>query len=469
MNIKKSLANNFVFQLLYQVVVLVIPLVLSPFLTRKLGSEALGVYSYVNSIACYFVLFANLGIARHGQRIISQTAHDKEKQNKAFWSLFVLHIFVSSISILVYILFSLIFGGANLSIFLIEIFYVASALFDITWFFYGLENFKNVVIKNLFVKVSECILIFIFVRNSSDLWVYTLISALGLLVGQLIMIPQALKISKPVKFDYSDIKQHIRPLFVLFISVLASSLFTVFDKTLLGLMGTFNDVAFYEYSQKIVAIPKVIICVIGTVMMPRACALVKDENISKQKELIAISFLFVNIVSFSSILGLCAVAKEFAIIYYGSEFESCGAIIMCLSPVIYTVGAGDVLRSQVMIPNHMDKKFSIIISISALSNIILSIALIPFFGIYGAVIGSVFAEFLEFILTCIFCFKTIILALDLSFFVLLENFCYLMNKFIFKNNNIKTYVMYRICKLSFKHNIDYLYIVYNLILYQHLL
>ena len=73
---KQSISKNFFFQYVYQLLVLVIPLVLAPYLSRTLRETALGIFSYANSIAAYFVTLSMLGIARHGQRIISENANN---------------------------------------------------------------------------------------------------------------------------------------------------------------------------------------------------------------------------------------------------------------------------------------------------------------------------------------------------------------------------------------------------------
>lgn len=141
-----------------------------------------------------------LGIARHGQRIISENANDDIKLRKSFWSLFTVHIIVSIISLLIYLAFVVFFIKDNKTIFTIELLYVASAIFDITWLFYGLENFKSVVIKNALIKIFECICVFIFVKQPNDLGIYAFINATSILIGQAIMIPQAVKAVRPIKF-----------------------------------------------------------------------------------------------------------------------------------------------------------------------------------------------------------------------------------------------------------------------------
>lgn len=389
---RQSLKKNFIFQILYQIVVLVIPLVVSPYLTRQLGDTALGIYSYTYSIAYYFVAFAMLGISRHGQRIIAERKDDDTALRKTFWSLYFVHGIFSVLAIAAYIVFTFIWAGDYRKIYLIQTIYVASALFDVTFLFYGLENFKSVVVKNFIIKIAECVLIFCFIKSSEDLWIYTLIMSASSCLGQAIMLPQTVSVVKPIRFGWNDIKEHFKPLFVLFISVVASTLYTVFDKTLLGIMTATENVAYYEYSNKIINIPKTIIAVIGTVMFPRACACIAEGKEANAKKFMNYSLHFTSFIGIGAIFGLLGISNLFAVLYYGDSFAVCGNVMIALSPAILIIGLGDIIRTQYLIPNHKDKIHILCLIINAIINIVLSVILIPVLGVYGAVIGTLSAE-----------------------------------------------------------------------------
>lgn len=388
----QSAKKNFIFQFLYQVVILVIPLITAPYLTRKLGDTALGVYSYTYSISYYFVVFAMLGISRHGQRIIASRRNDKLALRKTFWSLYTVHAAFSALALGAYFIFIICFGGDYRTVYYIQAFYVASALFDITWLFYGLENFQSVVIKNFIVKIVECVLIFCLIKNSEDLWIYTLIMSCSILVGQFIMLPQAIRLVKPIKFGLTDIKEHFKPLFVLFIAVVATALYHIFDKTLLGIMSTKENVAYYEYSNKIINIPVNVIGVISTVLFPRACTCIARGDTKNAQKYMDYSLHFTCFLGLGAIFGFLGVSNLFIIKYYGIDFSICGNVVIALSPIIFIMGIGGIVRNQYMVPNHMDKLFTICLVINAILNLVLSIALIPVLGIYGAVVGTIAAE-----------------------------------------------------------------------------
>ena len=402
---RESLAKNFVFQFAYQALILIVPLLMSPYLTRTLMPDSLGVSTYVHSIAYYFIIAANLGISVHGRRLLSRVSSDPILLRRSFWSLFYTHIGISTAVVLVYFASITLIRPANLTIYLISGIYVLSALFDITWLFYGLENFSSVVIKNAAVKVIECVLVFCIIKSPDDLWKYTLIISLGSFLGQVLMLPQAFKMVPPIRVSKADIIPHIKPLLLFSVSVIASALYTIFDKTLLGLLSTSANVAFYEYAYRIVAIPQTFIGIIGTVMLPRACRLVEAQKADEQKKYISYSFFLSSFIGMGAMFGIYAVAEKLAIVYYGEAFEPCGKIMMALAPLSYIVGTGSILRSQYLVPNGIDKQYNLCIIYNAIINLVLSAALIPILGVYGAVVGTLAAEIFGLVYQTVLCRK----------------------------------------------------------------
>lgn len=404
---KHGLAKNFAFQLIYQVMMMFLPLILSPYLTRTLQKDALGEYSYINSITYYFYLAANLGIAKYGQRLISQSANNSNRLKQSFWSLYILHTITSLISIVAFTLFTTLFINDNRLIFYLHILYLAFALFDISWLFYGLEYFKSVVIRNAIVKLVECILIFLTVKEPGDLWKYTIIVNGGYLAGAISLWPSVIREFKGTHIKREDVIIHCKPLLTFSIATIAVFMYTIFDKTLLGIMMAKENVAYYEYSYKIVMIPIVISSVIGTVMFPRACRFAKEGDTEGQKRYFSYSVLLSTVLSVGSIFGLTAISDLLAVEYYGESFRICGKIMICLAPMIYIGSMGDIIRTQYLIPAGMDREYVRCTIFNAIINIIVSSILIPFLGVYGAVIGTTLAEIFGLIYQAAKCRKLI--------------------------------------------------------------
>ena len=235
-----------------------IPLIVSPYLTRTLGGTSLGIYAYTNSIAYYFVVFAMLGIDKYGQRIISQRRNNIINLRKTFWSLYAVHFIASIFALSGYLTYVFFICKSDITVAFVQTIYVASAVFDLTWLFYGLEKFKSVAIRNAFVRGISTVAIFVLVRSPSDLIIYTAIMAATTCIGQIVLFPQVVVAIPPIRVDKDNIKEHIKPLFTLFAAVVAATLYTVFDKTLLGIMMNKESIAYYEYSDKIINEPRLL-------------------------------------------------------------------------------------------------------------------------------------------------------------------------------------------------------------------
>ena len=391
-----KLKTNIVLQVIYQVIILIVPLILSKYITNVINKDVLGVYTYSYSIANYFVILSMLGIQKYGTRLISQAkaSGDEIFLRKSFRSLFYLHVFISLISLVSYFLIFSISQTEDRMIFIIQGIYVASALFDVTWLFYGLENFKSVIFKNIFIKICEVICIFLFVKNNGDLWIYTVIMALSIFAGQFVLIPQAIKLIKPVKVSVSDMKPHIKPMLILSVSVVASSIYSFLDKTLLGMLSASGkgDVALYEYSDKIIRIPISVLTAVETVMLPRMSYLSGLNDSTKIKKMIYNSIIIFALFSVGAMFGVISIANCFVRLWYGSDYVDCGKIIVLLSPIIFFISFGDVIRSQFLIPNKKDALFTFTVILGAVINLAINLIAIPFIGIYGAIISTLIAE-----------------------------------------------------------------------------
>lgn len=389
-----SVKKNFIFQFLYQVVILVIPLVVSPYLTRVLESKPLGTYTYTYSIAYYFVIAAMLGISKYGQRVVAERKKNVLKLRRTVWSLISLHLAVSLLVFIAYIGYTMFLCTSDKKVALAQGIYVFSAIIDFTWLFQGLERFKIVVIRNTIVKIIECVCIFAFVKSPNDIVVYTIIMSLSVCIGYVAVLPQILVAIRPIQFSLSELLEHIKPMLVLFGAAIAATVYTVFDKTLLGLLSNVSNVAFYEYSNKIITIPRTFIVIISTVLFPKSCKMASEKNYDGMNKILIQSLIINYFIGCASIFGLLAVSNMFAILYYGAEFEICGKIICMMSPLILIIGLGETLRSQYIYPLKKDKKMVLILFCNAAVNLILSVFLIPKIGVYGAVIGTSVAELL---------------------------------------------------------------------------
>lgn len=388
----KSIKVNFIYNSLYQVLVLIIPLITTPYISRILGPENTGIYSYTQSVAYYFIMIAMLGINNYGNRTCAAYRDNREVLSYKFWSIYIFQLIMSICTIILYLSYIYFIDIENKIIALIQSLYVISVAFDINWFFFGIEEFKLTTIRNSLVKILTVILILLFVKNKEDLWIYTIIMSAGTLISQLVIWTFLNRYVDLRKIAIKDIIQHIKPNLILFIPVLAVSLYKVMDKIMIGILSDMIQGGYYESSEKIVNLPIVLITSLGTVMLPRMSNLAAKKEIAKSKEYIENSMIFVLFFSIAFTFGLIGIAPVFVPIFFGIEFTECSKLICCLSPIIICISWANVIRTQYLIPNARDKEYIQSVILGAAINLLINLSLIPKFGSIGAVVGTVVAE-----------------------------------------------------------------------------
>ena len=389
---KKSVKINYFYNLIYNLLTLLLPLLTTPYLSRVLGVENIGIYGFTNSIVTYFVLFGCLGTTLYGQREIAYVQDDKEKQSKVFYEIFFVKLISMFISILLYG-FSFCLDGKLSLYYQILLIYLVANVFDISWYLQGIEEFDKTVIRNLIVKVLSIILIFVLVKKPDDLWIYFTIFAGSELLGNITMWIYVPKYLNKPNFKKLNLKKHLKPILMLFIPQIAIKVYTVLDKTMIGVIsGNMNDVGFYEQGQNIVRALIVIITAYGTVMASRIAYTYKNSDKKETINYLKSSFRFSWLLGIPLMLGTIAVADKLVPWFFGDGYDPVSNIIKFTSPLIIAIGLNNVLGMQYLVPIGRQKDFTTAVVIGALSNFVLNNILIRLFGTIGAVIASVLAE-----------------------------------------------------------------------------
>ncbi len=386
--------SNLIYNTVYQILILLIPLITMPYISRILGVNGIGIYSYTYSIVCYFMILSMIGFNNYGNRTIAKSRDDKKLLTKNFKEIHLLQIITTTIMIFLYFLFLLISKSDYKLIFLLQSMCVLSCMFDINWFFFGLEEFKLTVLRNSIIKIISLALIFVFVKTKNDVWIYTLILSGSTLISQLSLWPFVNKrIDKEMKVKY-DLKKHIIPCLKLFLPVIAVTIYRIMDKTMLGFFSGVEEVGFYENAEKIINVPVAIITAFGTVMLPKMSN-IYSKNKSQEKSLLLMekSISLIMFLSFAMTFGIFAISKNFSTIFFGKPFAKTGLLIQYLSITIIFLGWGNVVRTQFLIPKERDKEYIVSAFIGAGINFVLNLIFIPKYGSSGACIGTIFAEF----------------------------------------------------------------------------
>lgn len=388
----KLVFKNYMYNLMYQMLIILLPLITTPYVSRVLGASGLGTYSYTNSITQYFILCGCIGLNLYGQREIAFNQKNISERSKTFFELIILRVISLSISLILFF-FLLKFQKKYLFIFSIQIIDIFAAMIDISWFYQGIEEFKKIVIRNTCVKLIAILLIFMLVKTKDDLVLYVFCYSISLFLGNISMWIYLPKYIIKTNISSLNCKQHLRPALLLFIPQIATSVYTVLDKTMIGILtNADSEVAFYEQSQKIIKIALTIATSLGTVLMPRIANLYHMNELIKVKSYMYKSFQFISFLTFPICLGIIGIANGFVPWFFGNGFDKVIWNMIFISPIVIIIGISNVIGTQFLLPTKKQKQYTISVITGTLFNFVLNLILIPIFSSLGAAIATVFSE-----------------------------------------------------------------------------
>lgn len=390
---KSSLKINFLLNIAYQLLKIALPLLTVPYLSRVLLSDGIGQYSFTYSISDYFVLAGMLGLNQYGNRAIARVRDSKDERSRVFCSIYCMQFIWAFVVVLAYVFWALWGSGSYRTLAMAWILSVSADLFDISWFFFGMEEFKLTVTRNIILKLFSLVLIFQFVRGPNDVAVYCGITSLNFFLTAIALWPFVFKRISFYKPSLEEVLAHIKPNLLLFAPVVAISLYTQMDKILLGVLSTSQQVGFYDYSEKLSKIPLALITALGTVMLPRMSGVIAMGNTTGASRYLNLSFNLAIIMAMGFAFGIASISDVFVPIFFGAGWDECILLMALLSGIIPVVATSNVLGVQYLIPCGKDKQYTISVFIGAVVNIALNVALVPVMDALGSVIAVLIAEF----------------------------------------------------------------------------
>ncbi len=389
---KRGVKVNYIFQSGYQILNLIMPLITTPYISRRLQAEGIGAFSYTYSIICYLIIFSNLGINAYASRKVSVLQELPGKQKIFFWQIIGIKLINSIIPGIIYFLLVL-FDIKYSLLFLSELFFWVSGFINITWFFSGMEDFQSTVRNNVIAKVIGIIMLFILVKDEGDTVVYALIMGGTIFLGDILQwrsLPEYIRKGRP---QISEYKKHFKGGIKMLMPELASSVFTYGDKVMLGILmiSTIQN-GYYEQAQKVIILSQGVINSIATVMLPRIVHLYSKDDKAMISYYMNKTMHFLLIIAVPLSFGISGVAKDFVPWFFGSGYETVETLLYILSPIIFVHGVYYILGYQYLFGTNQEVRFTVYILVGAIVNTILNFGLIPVYGAVGACMASVISE-----------------------------------------------------------------------------
>jgi len=199
-----------------------------------------------------------------------------------------------------------------------------------------------------------------------------------------------------IKVDLKSlkIKGHFKETLVYFIPTIATSIYTILDKTLIGLItkDAYQN-GYYEQTTKIINMVKSLtFSAVNAVVGSRVAFLFSEKKYSEIKKRINDSLNYILLLGIGSCFGIISVASHFVPVFFGEGYSPVINLLKFMSPIVIIIGISNCLGSHYYTPGGYRKQSAMYICVGAVVNLICNIILIPLIGVDGAVAGSIIAE-----------------------------------------------------------------------------
>ncbi|RGD01730.1 flippase [Parabacteroides merdae] len=366
-----------------------------PYVARVLGVTNIGICNFVQSIVQYFSLFAMLGISTLGVREIAKCNGDKEKLNSTFSQLFTLNFCFTFIVTLLYtgaVLFvpqfalykKLLYIGTSQLLF---------GTFAIEWLFRGIEDFKYITVRTLFVRLAYVISIFLFVRDSNDYDTYFVIYSGMIIANGVINWNYRRRFVKFSVQSFNAIKKYIKPYFYLGTQLILTSLYTTFNTVYLGMICGDVQVGYYTTATKIENIILALYSSVTLVLMPRISSLMESGNEEGINHVIRFSFGLLFAFVFPCLVFTECFTEGVISLVAGSGYEGAVLPMKIVMPAMLIVGMEQILIVQILMPGRADKQVFINSVLGAICSIVLNLLIVPRLQSIGSSIVWIASEF----------------------------------------------------------------------------
>ena len=385
--------KNFIYNFLYKVLTIILPFITVPYVTRIFSPNIMGSYNYTASITTYFTMFGMLGIVTYGSNQIAKVSHrGKQEISYTFSSIYYFQLLTTGIATLCYLLYILLFPGQYQQYFLVQIFSLLSIMLDISWLFQGIEDFKNIVIRNTFVKMLGVVCIFLFIKSPSDIYLYILMMSLSSMISQGFMWFNVKNYVSLVKVSIQEVLSNFRPTLSFFLPQVSITIYNTLDRIILGSLSSVFDVGIYTQAVNINSILISLVATLSAVLLPRMTNLYAQGKHEEVQRVMSSSMLFNSIITFPTVFGMLLVSQEFVHLFLGRQYAESYVAINIVVFALIPIAFSEIVGRQTLIPTDNVKLFTASVMSGAVVSIVLNMLAIPLFGYRGAAVTLVVVE-----------------------------------------------------------------------------
>lgn len=377
-----------------QLAVAVVPLILTPYVTRTLGAEGVGLYSLSFSVASVFLIVGQLGAQLYGRREIAKCGDDRILRSRVFWGIFGLLIKSNMAVMAVYSLaVSVVPMDTRLRAALwVQLILLFSGAINIAWLLHGVERFKLVSLGIVISRLVLLLAVPLTIKSPSHELAYVALMAGAFLLGS--TFPWLIAPKLVERPNWGDLRtySHLRPLRHFLVSAVALQFLNVVNVYVIGWLRSVQEVGWYDIAFRLARAPVPFIEVVAIVLLPRVSRMMARGNDKAARSYLKQGMALTIFLGAGLAMAIAGTAGYFIPWYAGASFNESTGALQILAISLCIIGWGNVIRNQVLLPNGADGVYSLSLVLGFVANAILAAFLVPLDGVRGAGLAFVLAE-----------------------------------------------------------------------------
>lgn len=373
----KSIKINAFYKSVLSVLNILFPLITAPYISRILSVDGFTEYNRALSMIAWFSPFAVFGVYTYGLREIARIRNDRKAVEELFTKLFLLSLILCVLVTIIYLIVVIFVSSREYrNLYVIASSQLFFVCFATDYMNEAGEKYGFILLKSFFCRLIYVISVFCFVRDESDAWLYMLLSSGSVVLNNLLTFFYNKYNYHFRRIEFKETVKLIKPLFVVFLLVNSSMLYTILDRFALTYFGDKLQLTYYHVSQVLSNSVVQISSSLILVTIPRLSFYWGNNKKNEYYELLEKSSSLFLILSIPCCIGMAYLSKDVMYLYAGEKYlaASFPLFLFCFRYLISNFDT--ILSKQILLATGNEKCLTRIYYIGGIYNILLKVILI---------------------------------------------------------------------------------------------
>ncbi|WP_448660716.1 oligosaccharide flippase family protein [Enterobacter hormaechei] len=382
-------------QFIFQFGNYILPFLIIPFLINKLSLAVYKDFVIIQTLVIFFAVLINYGLDLFGVRYISNSKNNPRRCKNFIIISLIARCLLFIVATLALIVSLALLTTFNLIFWILCFLWLSSFVFQFNWYFQGIGDFKRITIYGLVPKLALYPLVFVFVKNDHDAWIYLLLCGAANYITNIGMVFHALHDMRNISFRVNNIYHKtiifFRRGWYVFVSQASVTLLSYANVFILPFILDAKSFVVFSTADRIVKVLSITTTPVLNVLFPHISQLIHKERIRAFDIISKVTTISLVIFSLCYIIFLAFGLKITNFLFDKISVELYQTLGILLFNVLF-VFLNNLYGTQIGLNMGRDKTFSKIIATNGLISLLLMGVFGNIYGLNGVVITSLLIQ-----------------------------------------------------------------------------